>query len=93
MADILEFTSHVGDQPWFFVADTGTEGGTATVDGVPCVETQITLSERTWPDGTVAHGVGFKVPAPFTAPGDVRFQVKQDKTKTEYLIHVIEREG
>ena len=85
MSEPLEFKSYVGDQPWFFVPDTGTEGGVAVVaypDGavVPCTETQVTAK---------GDRVGFLVPEPFAAEGDYTMTVTQDDVVTTYLIHVV----
>jgi hypothetical protein len=93
MADTnLKFRSFVGDQPWFFVPDTGTPGGTAVVSGGPegaveAVQTQTTTGENS----SFGPRVGFQVPFPFAAVGSYQFVVTQDDVVTTYEIEVVER--
>lgn len=98
----LEFSSYIGDQPWFFVPDTGTPGGSAVLSGpdgqAACTETQVTLNDREWPDGTIAPGVGFLVPEPFKSEGTHVLTVTQDTSAgdpvvTTYLINVKKKKG
>lgn len=85
--DNLRFRSNVGDQPWFFVPDTGAAGGSAvltTPDGgdSPCDEMQVTQK---------GDRVGFKVPSPFSVEGEHRLTVTQDDVVTTYEIEVLPR--
>lgn len=94
----LEFRSHVGHQPWFFVPDTGTQGGTAVLidpDGGETEVTETQLSPRPDADGTQRETmwgprVGFQVPYPFDTEGDYQLIVTQDDVVTTYEIHVLE---
>ena len=96
---MLEFKSFVGHQPWFFVSDTGTPGGSATLTGPDgtvevCVNTQVSTKPRDWydEDGTLrttAHAVGFEVPGIFLTEGAHVLTVVQDDVVTEYAIDVV----
>jgi hypothetical protein len=89
-----EFSSFVGAQPWFFVPDTGEEGGTAVVSGpdgrgVKVTETQITTGENS----SFGPRVGFRVPEPFAEVGDYVAIVTQGEQIITYLFHVDEEEA
>lgn len=98
----LEFKSYCGHQPWFFVPDTGTPGGSATLtapDGSTSVSTNTQTSEREWAwphlgENYVAPRVGFEVPGVFIDPGEYTLTVTQDDAKgkpvvTTYTINVV----
>lgn len=82
----LEFTSYCGHQPWFFVPDTGTPGGTAVLRSPNgsesvCVNTQLDPKVWSWPalgDGFAAPRMGFEVPGIFVDPGVYTLVVTQD---------------
>jgi hypothetical protein len=92
VSDNLKFLSDVGAQPWFFVPDTGTPGGSAVLvapDGsrVDAVESQLA------PGGTWGPRVGFLVPYVFEVAGEYRFEITQDDVVTVYEITVRPEEG
>lgn len=82
----LEFKSYCGQQPWFFVPDTGTPGGTAVLtapDGTTSVVTNTQVSEKEWAwpslgEGVTAPRVGFEVPGVFIDPGTYVLTITQD---------------
>jgi hypothetical protein len=82
----LEFISYCGHQPWFFVPDTGTPGGSAVLrapDGTEsvCVNTQLDPKVWSWPalgDSFTAPRMGFEVPGIFVDPGVYTLIVTQD---------------
>jgi hypothetical protein len=96
----LKFRSKVGDQPWFFVPDTGTPGGSAVLvdpagGRVAAWETQLSPPKPTKPNGEPwitrwGPRVGFKVPMPFREAGTYRFLVTQDDVTRVYEIEVRE---
>jgi hypothetical protein len=99
----LKFRSRVGEQPWFFVPDTGTPGGSAVLvdpDGrrVSAWETQLSPPKATLPNGEPwvtrwGPRVGFRVPAPFSKVGVYKFVVTQDDAVAVYEINVRESNG
>lgn len=82
----LEFISYCGHQPWFFVPDTGTPGGSAVLrapDGSEsaCVSTQLDPKARAWPalgDNFTAPRMGFEVPGIFVDHGVYTLTVTQE---------------
>jgi hypothetical protein len=94
----LKFYSNVGAQPWFFVPDTGTPGGSAVLIDpsgaqVAAVETQLSPPKPTKPDGSPwvtrwGPRVGFKVPVAFDTTGTWFFVVTQDDVVSTYEIVV-----
>jgi hypothetical protein len=98
----LEFSSLVGHQPWFFVPDTGTPGGTGVLtapDGTTatCVNTQLDSKVWPWPslgDSFTAPRLGFECPGVFHTPGVYTLTVTQDTDTAgtvvdEYTITVV----
>jgi hypothetical protein len=90
----LEFKSYCGQQPWFFVPDTGTPGGTATLtapDGTESTVTNTQLSPTPWAwpslgDKFTAPRMGFEVPGVFIDPGEYVLTVTQDDAKGKKVV-------
>lgn len=83
---ILEFRSLCGHQPWFFVPDTGTPGGSAVLHHpngsiAECVATQLDPKVWPWPalgEDFHAPRMGFETPGIFVDPGTYTLVVTQD---------------
>ncbi len=91
MAENLKFISYLGDQPWFFVPDTGAPGGTGVLITPKGREVPIKRTQNAGSDeSTFGRRFGVQVPEVFTYEGEYLLRIDQDGTVTEYEITVTE---